>query len=51
MVFVLGAMMMLGQFVGASIGARSLMKIDQEMLRFLVVGMCVTILVVWFVNR
>ncbi|MCH2190036.1 MAG: TSUP family transporter [Gammaproteobacteria bacterium] len=50
-VFVLGAMMMLGQFVGASIGARSLMKIDQEMLRFLVVGMCVTILVVWFVNR
>lgn len=50
-VFILGALMMFGQFVGASFGARSLMTINPEKLRFLVVGMCVAILLVWFVNR
>ena len=48
---VVGLVMMLGQFVGASFGARALMRINPEKLRYMVVLMCVTILVFWFVNR
>lgn len=49
--FILGGLMMIGQFVGASLGARSLMTIDPGRLKFFVVGVCIAILVVWFLNR
>ncbi len=44
---VLGAVMMLGQFIGASLGARALTKIDPSLLRSLVVAMCIVMLLVW----
>lgn len=46
-VFVLGLVMMVGQFVGASFGARALMNINPNALRGLVVVMCVIMLCVW----
>jgi len=45
--FIIGVIMMIGQFVGASLGARTLMKIDPNKLRSLVVLMCLIMLVAW----
>ncbi len=45
--FFLGFIMMAGQFVGASFGARALMKIDPAKLRGLVVGMSLVMLAAW----
>ncbi len=47
----IGFCMMIGQFVGASLGARALMRIDPTKLRSLVVIICLVMLVVWFVKR
>ena len=47
----LGLLMMLGQFVGASLGARALIHIDPNRLRGLVVTMSLVILVVWALQR
>ena len=49
-VFLIGLIMMLGQFVGASLGARALMKIDPAALRGLVVVVCIVMLIVWFLR-
>jgi len=46
-VWVVGGAMMIGQFIGASLGARSLMTIDPRALRYLVILMCLIILVWW----
>jgi len=43
----LGIIMMLGQAVGARFGARSLMKIDPELLRYLVIAVCFIMLLAW----
>ncbi len=45
--WLVGASMMLGQFVGASLGARSLMTINPALLRYLVIAICLVILVWW----
>lgn len=49
-IFLIGLTMMVGQFVGASLGARALMKIDPSALRWLVVLVCLVMLVLWFVR-
>ncbi len=49
-VFYIGLIMMVGQFIGASLGARALMKIDPDALRSLVVVVSVVMLIVWFVR-
>ncbi|MBX2847770.1 MAG: TSUP family transporter [Acidiferrobacterales bacterium] len=49
--FFVGCVMMIGQFVGASIGARALMSIDPNKLRGLVVAICMIMLVAWFAQR
>jgi len=46
-VWMLGLTMMLGQVVGASLGARSLMTIAPTILRYLVITICFTILAWW----
>lgn len=48
--FFIGFIMMVGQFIGASLGARALMKIDPSALRGLVVVVCVVMLGVWFIR-
>ena len=40
-----GFMMMLGQFLGARLGARRLMTIDPSVLRYFVIGLCVVMLI------
>ena len=47
----LGIVMMFGQFVGASFGARALIKINPDRLRYLVVAMCLIILFMWFFKQ
>lgn len=42
-----GLIMMLGQAVGAKLGARSLMNINPELLRYLVIAVCFIILIAW----
>lgn len=49
--FFVGFIMMLGQFVGASLGARALMTINPNALRGLVVIMCLVMLGVWVAQR
>lgn len=46
----IGAMMMIGQALGARLGARSLMTINPELLRYLVIAVCVVILLAWAVR-
>lgn len=46
-VWLVGASMMVGQFVGASLGTRSLMTINPVLLRYLVITICFVILVWW----
>jgi len=47
----LGIVMMLGQFIGASFGARALIKVNPDRLRYLVVAMCLIMLFMWFFNQ
>ncbi len=49
-VWKLGLIMMLGQSLGARLGARSLMTIDPNVLRLLVIAVCFVILIVWGVR-
>lgn len=42
-----GVVMMLGQFVGASIGARTLLTINPALLRYLVIILCFAMLILW----
>lgn len=44
-VWVLGFSMMLGQFIGARLGARMLFKINKNILRYLIVCMCLGMLI------
>ncbi len=46
-VWKLGLIMMIGQSVGARIGTRSLMTIDPNVLRILVIAVCFLILIIW----
>ncbi len=46
-VWKIGLLMMLGQAVGARYGARSLMSINPELLRYLVIAVCFIILIAW----
>jgi len=46
-VWLIGGAMMIGQFVGASLGARSLMTINPALLRYMVIAICFVILVWW----
>ncbi|MFT5571265.1 MAG: putative membrane protein YfcA [Cryomorphaceae bacterium] len=46
-----GGLMMLGQYVGASLGARALLKINPIYLRCLVIGVCFLILSTWGINN
>ncbi len=45
-----GVVMMAGQLIGASFGARTLIKVNPALLRYLVIGMCFVILILW-VNK
>jgi len=45
--WIVGASMMVGQFVGASLGARSLMTINPSLLRYLVIAVCFVMLIWW----
>lgn len=47
LVWLVGLFMMVGQFLGASLGARTLLKINPQLLRFLVIAMCLVMLVSW----
>ena len=47
----IGLLMMIGQFVGARIGANTLMSINPNALRGLVVLMCVVMLAFWLTGR
>lgn len=49
--YLLGLLMMVGQFVGASLGARALMTINPNALRGLVVGVCLVMLAVWLFKQ
>jgi uncharacterized membrane protein YfcA len=49
--WVIGGLMMVGQYVGASLGARALLKINPIYLRYLVIGVCFLILVTWGMNN
>ena len=46
-----GGLMMLGQYVGASLGARALLTINPIYLRYLVIGVCFLILTTWGINN
>ena len=45
--WLVGGTMMIGQFIGASLGARVLLTINPAYLRYLVIGVCITILLFW----
>lgn len=45
--WLIGGSMMIGQFIGASLGARALLKVDPMLLRYLVIALCLIILVWW----
>lgn len=47
-IWTLGLAMMLGQTIGANIGARTLLRINPLLLKYLVIAMCVVMLTVWF---
>lgn len=46
--WLIGGAMIVGQFIGASLGARTLLKIDPSVLRYLVIVMCGIILLAWW---
>ncbi|RBP51450.1 TSUP family transporter [Arenicella xantha] len=48
--WIVGGAMMIGQFIGASLGARALLKVDPMLLRYLVIALCLIILVWWGVK-
>ena len=47
-IWLVGAVMMIGQAVGANIGARTLLTIDPVKLRYLLIGLRLVMLVSWF---
>ncbi len=49
-VWLVGGVMMLGQVIGANIGARTLLTINPAVLRYLVIAACSVMLVSWFVS-
>lgn len=46
-----GLVMMVGQFIGASLGAKVLMTINPTLLRYLVIAVCFVILVSWVLTK
>lgn len=51
LVWLIGLVMMFGQFVGASLGARTLVKINPDALRYLIVIVSFTVLVTWLLRN
>lgn len=49
--WLVGGAMMLGQCVGASLGARLLININPVYLRYLVIAVCIIILLFWVLNN
>ncbi len=49
-VWLIGGIMIIGQLVGANLGARYLLRINPDKLRYLLIIVCFTILIVWL-NR
>lgn len=48
--WLVGGVMMVGQLIGASFGAHALLKINPVWLRYLVILLCFTMLILWMVN-
>ncbi|MBX2847348.1 MAG: TSUP family transporter [Acidiferrobacterales bacterium] len=48
--WLVGGVMMLGQFIGANIGARCLLRINPNALRYLLVAMCFLMLFLWLLQ-
>ena len=46
-----GGLMMVGQVIGATLGARTLMVIDPNLLKYLIVLVCTIMLVSWYINN
>ena len=46
-----GVVMMVGQVLGARLGAQTLMTINPAVLRYLVIGMCTVMLVSWGIKE
>lgn len=51
LVWWLGGLMMAGQFIGASLGTRTLIRIDPSLLRYLVVAMSFLVLLAWLARE
>lgn len=49
--WLVGAVMMLGQFFGAALGARTLVTIKAQYLRYLVIMVCLIMLTVWMLKN
>jgi len=49
-VWLLGGIMIIGQIVGANLGARTLIVTSPNILRYLVIVMCFTILIFWMLR-
>jgi uncharacterized membrane protein YfcA len=51
LLWMVGAVMILGQIIGANLGARTLLLINPLILRYLVIGMCLFMLGSWMVSE
>jgi uncharacterized membrane protein YfcA len=51
LLIMVGALMMIGQVIGATVGARTLLVVDPNLLRYLIVGVCMIMLVSWYVSN
>lgn len=50
LLWLVGGVMILGQIIGASMGARKLLSINPLLLRYLVIGMCLVMLASWAIS-
>jgi len=51
LIWLIGAMMMVGQFIGASMGTRTLISINPTVLRYLVVVVSFVVLIAWIIRH
>lgn len=49
--FIIGAVMVVGQLIGSSLGAKMLLNIDRKRLRWLIVGACVVMLIKYLLQN
>ena len=47
-IWLVGGVMMIGQAIGANLGAKTLLSIDPAKLRYLVIALCLVMLAAWF---